>query len=121
MLTRWAPRITPAFLEYAQARHFHIDPARVRHAHDKGRVERAVPGVRDDCFVAEVLTTLDDARAWGRHWSLNDYGLRRHSRTPRLTHACERPMARFAPDSSTKTRRSRSMCAIHSRNASRLA
>jgi hypothetical protein len=23
-----APRITPAFLEYAQARHFHIDPAR---------------------------------------------------------------------------------------------
>ena len=25
-----APRITPAFLEYAQARHFHIDPARVR-------------------------------------------------------------------------------------------
>jgi transposase len=24
-----APRITPAFLEYAQARHFHIDPARV--------------------------------------------------------------------------------------------
>jgi hypothetical protein len=31
-----APRITPAFLEYAQARHFHIDPARVRHARDKG-------------------------------------------------------------------------------------
>jgi hypothetical protein len=25
-----APRITPAFLEYAQARHFHIDAARVR-------------------------------------------------------------------------------------------
>ena len=45
-----APRITPAFLEYAQARHFHIDAARVRHARDKGRVERAVPGVRDDCF-----------------------------------------------------------------------
>jgi hypothetical protein len=30
-----APRITPAFLEYAQARHFHIDAARVRHARDK--------------------------------------------------------------------------------------
>ena len=30
------PRITPGFLEYAQARHFHIDPARVRHARDKG-------------------------------------------------------------------------------------
>jgi transposase len=52
-----AARITPAFLEYAQARAFHIDPARVRHAQDKGRVERAVPGVRDDCFAGEVLTT----------------------------------------------------------------
>jgi hypothetical protein len=84
-----APRITPAFLEYAQARHFHIDPARVRHARDKGRVERAVPGVRDDCFAGEVLTTLVEARTWGRHWCLNDYGLRRHSRTQR------RPLEHF--------------------------
>src|SRR5262249_16834346 len=30
------PRITPAFLEYAQACGFHIDPARVRHPRDKG-------------------------------------------------------------------------------------
>jgi len=84
-----APRITPAFIEYAQARRFHIDPARVRHARDKGRVERAVPGVRDDCFAGEVLTTIDDARAWARHWCLNDYGLRRHSRTQR------RPLEHF--------------------------
>jgi Mu transposase, C-terminal domain len=84
-----APRLTPAFLEYAQARHFHIDPARVRHARDKGRVERAVPGVRDDCFAGEVLPTLDEARAWGRHWCLNDYGLRRHRRTQR------RPLEHF--------------------------
>jgi hypothetical protein len=41
----------------------------------KGRVERAVPGVRDDCFAGEVLTTLDDARTWERHWCLDDYGL----------------------------------------------
>ncbi|MGH8649785.1 MAG: Mu transposase domain-containing protein, partial [Burkholderiales bacterium] len=83
------PRITPGFLEYAQARHFHIDPARVRHARDKGRVERAVPGVRDDCFAGEVLITLEDARAHARHWCLNDYGLRRHSRTQR------RPLEHF--------------------------
>jgi hypothetical protein len=96
-----APRITPAFLEYAQARRFHIDPARVRHARDKGRVERAVPGVRDDCFAGEVLTTLDAARAWGRHWCLHDYGLRRHSRTQRrpLEHfqAEEQPVLLPAP------------------------
>jgi transposase len=83
------PRITPGFLEYAQARHFHIDPARVRHARDKGRVERAVPGVRDDGFAGEVLITLEDARAHARHWCINDYGLRRHTRTQR------RPLEHF--------------------------
>jgi len=84
-----APRITPAFLEYAQARRFHLDPARVRSPRDKGRVERAVPGVRDDCFAGEVLLTIEDARACGRDWCLNDYGLRRHSRTHR------RPLEHF--------------------------
>ena len=84
-----APRLTPAFLEYAQARHFHIDPARVRAPRDKGRVERAVPGVRDDCFAGEVLFTLDDAQARARTWCLDEYGLRRHSRTQR------RPLEHF--------------------------
>jgi transposase len=78
-----APRITLAFLEYAQARGFHIDPARVRHPRDKGRVERAVQTVRDDCFAGEILTTLEDARTHARHWCREDYGLRRHSRTQR--------------------------------------
>jgi transposase len=37
------PRITPAFLEYAQTRHFHIDPARVRHARDKDQASHCSP------------------------------------------------------------------------------
>jgi transposase len=78
-----APRITPAFLEYAQARHFHIDAARVHHARDKARVERAVSHVRDDCFAGERLTTIDDARALAEQWCRDEYGLRRHSRTQR--------------------------------------
>jgi hypothetical protein len=41
----------------------HRSPAVQLTAHAKGRVEHAVPGVRDDCFAGEVLTTLDDARA----------------------------------------------------------
>jgi len=76
-----APRITPAFLEYAQARGFHIDAARSRHAQDKARVERSVPTVRDDCFGGEVLLDLDAARERARVWCLEEYGLRRHSRT----------------------------------------
>jgi hypothetical protein len=78
-----APRITPAFLEYVQARDLHIDAARVRHARDKARVERAVPGVRDDCFAGEILTTLEDARAHALQWCRDDYGWRPHSRTQR--------------------------------------
>lgn len=96
-----APRITPAFLEYAQARHFHIDAARVRRPRDKGRVERAVPGVRDDCFAGEVLTTIEEARVRARHWCRDEYGLRRHSRTQRrpLEHfqAEEQPVLLPAP------------------------
>lgn len=77
------PRITTAFLEYAHARGFHIDPARVRHPRDKGRVERAVQTVRDDCFAGETLATIDDARTLATRWCREEYGLRRHSRTQR--------------------------------------
>ena len=56
------PRVVPAFLEYAQARGFVVDPARVRQPTDKARVERTVPYVRDDCFGGERLGTLEQAR-----------------------------------------------------------
>lgn len=79
-----APRITDAFREYAQARGFVIDPARVRHPKDKARVERSVPTVRDDCFGGERLRTLDEARDRGRRWSLEEYGMKRHSTTQRM-------------------------------------
>jgi transposase len=77
-------RINATFLEYAQARGFHIDPARPRKARDKARVERAVQPVRDDCFAGECLQSLDDARRRGLHWCLHEYGVRRHSTTYRM-------------------------------------
>ena len=40
---------------------------------------------------------------------------------PRWTHACDRPIARFAPDSSTNTSRAGSTPVAHWRNAARLA
>lgn len=80
-------RINETFLEYAQARGFVIDPARVRHARDKGRVERAVPNVRDDCFAGETLQTIAEARELAERWC-RQYGLRRHTRTQRLPLEC---------------------------------
>ncbi len=79
-----SPRITAAFLEYSQARGFVIDTTRVRKPKDKARVERAVQTVRDDCFAGEDLRSLEEARARGRAWCLDEYGLRRHTRTQRL-------------------------------------
>ena len=55
------PRIIDGFLEYAQARGFHVDPARPRHPKDKARTSAAVRDVRDDCFAGEKLLDLDDA------------------------------------------------------------
>jgi transposase len=95
------PKIVQGFLEYAQARGFAIDTARVRTPTDKPRVERAVQTVRDDCFGGERLLTLDDARARARRWCLEEYGMRRHTTTQRLPRehfeAEERPALLAAP------------------------
>src|SRR5713101_4591523 len=79
-----APRLTSTFLEYAQARGFHIDTARVRSPRDKARVERAVQPVRDDCFAGERLYSLEQAQERARHWCSEEYGRRRHTRTQRM-------------------------------------
>jgi transposase len=78
-----APTITDAFREYAQARGFVIDTTRIRRPKDKARVERTVPTVRDDCYGGERLYTLDDSQARALHWCLEEYGMKRHSRTLR--------------------------------------
>jgi hypothetical protein len=95
------PRINRAFLEYAQARGFQIDPARARHPRDKPRTERAVRDVRDDCFAGEYLQDVEMSRAHARHWCAHEYGMRRHSTTQRLPRehfeADERPRLLAAP------------------------
>jgi len=78
-----SPRVVPGFLEYAQARGFVVDPARVRRPTDKARVERSVPYVRDDCFGGERIATIEQARARGRVWCTEEAGMRRHARTQR--------------------------------------
>ena len=83
------PVFNRAFLEYAQARGLHIDPTRSRHPRDKGRVERSVTTVRDDCFAGERLRDLEAARQHARGWCLGEYGMRRHTSTQR------RPLEHF--------------------------
>jgi transposase len=77
-------KLVLSFLEYSQARGFHVDPARVRAPRDKARVEKAVQTVRDDCFGGETLRSVEQSRDHALRWCLEEYGLRRHSTTYRL-------------------------------------
>src|SRR5258707_15755279 len=62
------PRLTREWLEYAQARGFATDPARVRHPRDKPRVEAGVKFVQGNFFAGETFLDLADARAKMTAW-----------------------------------------------------
>jgi hypothetical protein len=83
------PRLNQAFVEYAQARGFVIDPARVRTPNDKPRVERTVPFVRNSFFAGECFIDLADAQRRVAEWCSGRAGRRIHG-----THAC-RPVELF--------------------------
>src|SRR6266516_2084448 len=62
------PRLTREWLEYAQARGFVTDPARVRHPRDKPRVEAGVKFVQGNFFAGESFLDLADARSKMAAW-----------------------------------------------------
>jgi transposase len=84
------PRLNQAFVEYAQARGFFVDAARVRHPQDKPRVERTVSYVRQSFFAGETFIDLADAQRRAEQWCCSTAGLRIHGTT-----AC-RPVEHFA-------------------------
>lgn len=75
------PRFNQAFVEYAQARGFVIDPARVRRPQDKPRVERTVPFVRNSFFAGESFVDLADAQRRAEEWCRERAGNRIHRTT----------------------------------------
>ena len=76
-----APRLNQGFVEYAQARGFKIDPARVRSPQDKPRVERQVQFVRGSFFAGETFIDLADAQRRAEEWCAHRAGLRVHGTT----------------------------------------
>jgi hypothetical protein len=76
-----APRLNDVFLEYAQARGFSVDAARVRTPTDKPRVERTVPYVRNNFFAGEVFRDLEHCRALAETWCSDTAGMRLHGTT----------------------------------------
>ena len=75
------PRFNDVFLEYTQARGVLIDAARVRRPQDKGRVERAVPFVRNRFFAGETFVDLADAQRRVEVWARDGAGMRVHRTT----------------------------------------
>jgi transposase len=90
------PRLNPAFVEYAQARGFKIDPARVRSPQDKPRVERQVQFVRGSFFAGEDFMDLADAQRRAETWCRQRAGLRVHGTTQ------QRPAEVFAAEESPR-------------------
>lgn len=78
-----APRLNEKFLEYAQARGFVIDPARVRRPDDKPRVERQISYVRGSFFAGEEFKSLEEARERAELWCRGVAGMRLHGTTRR--------------------------------------
>jgi transposase len=75
------PRFNQAFIEYAQARGFVVDAARVRSPQDKPRVERTVPFVRNSFFAGETFVDLADAQRRAEEWCRVRAGMRIHGTT----------------------------------------
>jgi transposase len=86
------PRLNQAFVEYAQARGFVIDPARVRSPQDKPRVERQVQFVRGSFFAGEIFVDLAEAQRRAEVWCRERAGLRIHGTTQ------QRPAEVFAAE-----------------------
>jgi transposase len=75
------PSLNQAFVEYAQARGFVIDPARVRSPQDKPRVERTVAFVQGSFWAGEDFGCLTEAQVAAELWCVTRAGLRDHGTT----------------------------------------
>lgn len=75
------PKLNDAFREYAQARGFAVDPARIRSPRDKPRVERCVQYVRSNFYAGEHFRDLSDCRKRAEQWCGQTAGMRIHGST----------------------------------------
>jgi transposase len=75
------PKLNDSFREYAQARGFAVDPARIRSPRDKPRVERCVQYVRSNFFAGEQFRDLGDCRQRAEQWCAQTAGMRIHGTT----------------------------------------
>lgn len=72
------PVFNRAYAECAKHYGFIIDPARIRKAEHKGKVERKIPVVRQQFLSSYEFKDIKEANKEVREWCLYDYGLAEH-------------------------------------------
>ena len=77
------PVFNRAYAECAKHYGFIIDPAKIRMAEHKGKVERKIPVVRQQFLSSHDFVDIKDANEKAKQWSLQEYGMREHGTTKR--------------------------------------
>lgn len=77
------PVFNRAYAECAKHYGFIIDPAKIRQAAHKGKVERTIPVVREQVLAGADFRDLREANSTVMAWCLEDYGMAIHGTTKR--------------------------------------
>lgn len=78
------PQLNRCYREMAEHYNCFIDPCRVRHARDQGKVERDVQTIRDQfkkLLVINPQLDIQQASQQIRHWLIHSYGQTKHGTT----------------------------------------
>jgi transposase len=99
------PRFNRSYGELAQHYGLFLDPARVRHPRDKGKVERDVQTVREAARKILHLhpgASLSELNQAIRHWAFHEYGERPHGTTGEAPYTVflqrEKPVLKSLPE-----------------------
>lgn len=99
------PRFNRAYAELAEHYGCFIDPCRVAHPKDKGKVERDVQTVREQfrkLLAINSNISLVEANTAIKDWLINQYGMRKHGTTNQepylLFTEIEQPLLRTLPE-----------------------
>lgn len=77
------PVLNRAYAECAKHYGFIIDPAKIREAAHKGKVERKIPVVRQQFLSTYECRDIDDTNEKVKGWALREYGMDVHGTTKR--------------------------------------
>ena len=77
------PVLNRAYAECSKHYGFIIDPAKIREASHKGKVERKIPVVRQQFLSTYECRDINEANEKARRWAIKEYGMEIHGTTKR--------------------------------------